>query len=91
MEGSVNVNIIAWILVGLIAGALAKLLIPGDQPGGCIVTTILGIVGAIVGGFLWGLIGGDTDVTGFNLPSVLVATGGAIVVLVIWGLIASRR
>ena len=83
-------GIIAWIVVGLIAGALAKLIMPGDDPGGIIVTILLGIVGAFVGGFVVNLLGG-AGVSGFNLWSILVATLGAIILLGIYRLVAGRR
>src|SRR5215208_3361262 len=67
-----NMGIISWIVVGLIAGALAKLVLPGDDPGGIIVTAIIGMVGAVVGGFVFGIFGG-TGATGFNVWSI---TGG---------------
>src|SRR5215211_6173723 len=76
-------SIIAWIIVGLIAGALGKLIMPGDDPGGIIVTILIGIVGAFVGGFLTSLLGFG-GVTGFNLWSILVATVGAIILLAIY-------
>lgn len=82
-------GIIAWIVVGLIAGALAKLILPGDDPGGIIVTILIGIVGAFVGGFVFSLFGG-TGVSGFNFWSILVATVGAIILLLIYRLVASR-
>jgi uncharacterized membrane protein YeaQ/YmgE (transglycosylase-associated protein family) len=83
-------GIIAWIVVGLIAGALAKLIMPGDDPGGIIVTILLGIVGAFVGGFVVNLLGG-AGVTGFNLWSIVVATIGAIILLAIYRMVAGRR
>ena len=83
-------GIIAWIVVGLIAGALAKLIMPGDDPGGFIITILLGIVGAFVGGFVVNLFGG-AGVTGFNLWSIVVATIGAIILLAIYRLVAARR
>ena len=83
-------GIIAWIVVGLIAGALAKLIMPGDDPGGIIVTILLGIVGAFVGGFVVNLLGG-AGVSGFNLWSILVATIGAIILLAIYRMVAGRR
>ncbi|HEY6753008.1 MAG TPA: GlsB/YeaQ/YmgE family stress response membrane protein [Rubrobacteraceae bacterium] len=83
-------GIIAWIVVGLIAGVLAKLIMPGDDPGGFIVTILLGIVGAFVGGFVVNLLGG-AGVSGFNLWSILVATLGAIILLAIYRLVAGRR
>ena len=82
-------GILAWIVVGLIAGVLAKLIMPGDDPGGFIVTILLGIVGAFVGGFVVNLLGG-AGVSGFNLWSILVATLGAIILLAIYRLVAPR-
>ena len=82
-------GIIAWIVVGLVAGALAKLIMPGDDPGGIIVTILLGIVGAFVGGFVVNLLGG-AGVSGFNLWSIVVATLGAIILLAIYRLVAGR-
>ncbi len=82
-------GIISWILVGLIAGALAKLIMPGDDPGGFIVTILIGIAGAFVGGFVVGIFGG-TGVTGFNIWSILVAILGALVLLAVYRLVASR-
>lgn len=84
-------GIISWILLGLVAGALAKFLIPGKQPGGIFVTIIVGIVGAVVGGFLWGLIGGGSSIESFDLGSIVIATLGAIVLLVVWGMLAKKK
>ena len=80
---------ISWILVGAIAGLLAKWIIPGEGPGGFIVTVILGMAGASVGGFVTSILGG-TGATGFNVWSILVATLGAIILLFIYGLITRR-
>jgi uncharacterized membrane protein YeaQ/YmgE (transglycosylase-associated protein family) len=85
----VRMGILAWIVVGLIAGALAKLIMPGDDPGGIIVTILIGIVGAFVGGFVVNLLGG-AGVSGFNIWSILVATLGAIILLAIYRLVAPR-
>ena len=82
-------GIVSWILVGLLAGLLAKLLMPGDDPGGIIVTLLIGIAGAFVGGFVVSLLGG-TGVTGLNVWSILVATLGAIILLAIYRLVARR-
>ena len=84
-----RMGILAWIVVGLIAGVLAKLIMPGDDPGGIIVTIIIGIVGAFVGGFVVNLLGG-AGVSGFNIWSILVATLGAIILLAIYRLVAPR-
>ncbi|EBR9817533.1 GlsB/YeaQ/YmgE family stress response membrane protein [Salmonella enterica subsp. enterica serovar Tennessee] len=80
-------GIIAWIVFGLIAGVIAKLLMPGRDGGGFILTCILGIVGAIVGGWLATMFGIGGSISGFNLHSFLVAVVGAIVVLVIFRLL----
>ena len=82
-------GIITWIIVGLIAGALAKLVMPGDDPGGIIVTILIGVAGAFVGGLVVGLLGG-TGVTGFSIWSIVVATLGAIVLLAAYRLVARR-
>jgi uncharacterized membrane protein YeaQ/YmgE (transglycosylase-associated protein family) len=82
-------GILAWIVVGLIAGLLARLVLPGDDPGGIIITILIGIAGAFVGGFVFSIFGG-TGMTGFNLWSILVATVGAIILLFIYRLIAGR-
>ncbi len=83
-------GIVSWILVGFIAGLLAKLLLPGDDPGGLIVTTVIGMVGAVVGGILIGILGG-AGATGFNVWSILVATLGAIILLFVYRLFAGAR
>ncbi len=83
-------GIIAWIVFGLIAGALAKFLFPGDDPGGCFVTIILGIVGAMVGGFIMTGLGYGT-VTGFNLYSFGVAILGSMVILAIYRVLISGK
>ncbi|MBA2564722.1 MAG: GlsB/YeaQ/YmgE family stress response membrane protein [Gemmatimonadetes bacterium] len=83
-------GLLSWIVVGLIAGALAKFIMPGDDPGGCIVTTIIGIVGAVIGGFLSrSLLGFEAE--GFSLASILIAVVGSIVLLLIYRLVAGRR
>lgn len=84
-------GILAWIVVGLIAGALAKLIMPGDDPGGIIVTILIGIVGAFIGGFVVQRLLGGTGLTGFSIWSILVATLGAIILLAIYRLVAGRR
>ncbi|AAX65696.1 GlsB/YeaQ/YmgE family stress response membrane protein [Salmonella enterica] len=80
-------GIIAWIIFGLIAGVIAKLLMPGRDGGGFILTCILGIVGAVVGGWLATMFGIGGSISGFHLHSFLVAVVGAIVVLVIFRLL----
>ncbi len=73
-------GIISWILFGLIAGALAKWIMPGKDPGGIIITIIIGIVGAMVGGFIGSFVGFG-GVSGFNIGSFALAVGGALIVL----------
>lgn len=82
-------GIISWIILGLIAGALAKWLMPGKDPGGIIVTIIIGIVGAVIGGFIASALGLGA-VTGLNLGSIVIAILGAV--LLLWGYrqVASR-
>ena len=82
-------GIISWILVGLIAGLLAKWLMPESGPRGLIITILIGMAGASIGGFIFRLLGG-TGATGFNLWSILVATLGAIILLFLYSLIDRR-
>lgn len=79
-------GILAWIVMGLIVGVIAKLIMPGKDPGGFIVTILLGIAGAFVGGFIGSALGLG-DVSGFNLGSILLATGGAILLLILYRVI----
>lgn len=76
-------GILTWIIVGLIAGFLAKLAMPGDEnePGGFFGTMILGIVGAVIGGWIWNLLLNRSGATGFDLGSILVAFVGSVVVI----------
>jgi uncharacterized membrane protein YeaQ/YmgE (transglycosylase-associated protein family) len=82
-------TIISWIIIGLIAGALGKLIMPGDDPGGIIVTILIGIAGAIVGGFLVSLIGLGGG--GGWIWSIIVATIGAIILLAIYRALVGGR
>jgi uncharacterized membrane protein YeaQ/YmgE (transglycosylase-associated protein family) len=83
-------GILSWIIVGLIAGVLAKWIMPGRDPGGIIVTILIGIVGAIVGGFLVGLVVGGDVVSGINITTIIVATLGAILLLALYRWYAGR-
>ncbi|MCZ8624826.1 GlsB/YeaQ/YmgE family stress response membrane protein [Escherichia albertii] len=80
-------GIIAWIIFGLIAGVIAKLIMPGRDGGGFILTCILGIVGAVVVGWLATMFGIGGTISGFNLHSFLVAVVGAILVLGVFRLL----
>jgi uncharacterized membrane protein YeaQ/YmgE (transglycosylase-associated protein family) len=85
-------GIIGWIILGLLAGILAKAILPGDDPGGFIVTTILGIVGALLGGLIARALGlGDPIDEFFDLSTWIAAIIGAIVLLLLYRLIVGRR
>lgn len=75
-------GLLSWILMGLVVGVLAKWIMPGDDPGGFFLTILLGVAGAFVGGFIGSAVGLGT-VTGFNLGSLALAIGGAL--LLLWG------
>lgn len=75
-------GILSWIVLGLIVGILAKWIMPGPDPGGLILTIVIGVAGAFVGGFIGSLLGFGS-VSGFNLGSLALATGGAL--LLLWG------
>lgn len=74
---------LSWILLGFIAGALAKFIMPGKDPGGCLITTIIGVVGAVVGGYL-ATMAGYGKIESFDLGGILLATLGAIVLLIVY-------
>ena len=73
-----EIGIISWIIIGLIAGIVGKLIMPGRDPGGFLLTIIIGMAGALIGGFVVRLLGG-AGVTGFNVWSILVAILGAVI------------
>ena len=76
-------GIISWLVLGLIVGVLAKWIMPGEDPGGFIVTILIGIAGAFLGGFIGSFVGLG-DVTGFNFVSIGLATLGAVILLFIY-------
>ncbi len=76
-------GILSWIVMGLIVGLLAKFIMPGKDPGGFIITVLIGVAGAFVGGYVGSFLGLGT-VTGFNIGSILLATGGAILLLILY-------
>jgi uncharacterized membrane protein YeaQ/YmgE (transglycosylase-associated protein family) len=82
--------IVAWIVVGLIAGILAKWVMPGPDPGGIVVTALIGIVGAFIGGWALNLLDFAGSTGSFSLGSILTATLGAIVLLAIYRLLTRR-
>ena len=83
-------GILSWIIMGLIVGALAKFIMPGKDPGGIIVTILIGIAGAFLGGFIGSFLGLGS-VTGFNVTSFLLAIGGAIILLILYRLIFKKK
>ena len=86
-------GIIGWIILGLAAGAIAKAILPGTQGGGWLITLLLGVVGALLGGFIGSAVFGIGLEGFFSIQTWLLAIGGAIVVLLIYGLVTrgSRR
>ena len=84
-------SFIWWLIIGLIAGALARLIMPGRDPMGIIATILLGIVGSILGGLVsWGIWGAETPDSGFRPAGLLLSILGAIIVLWIYRMIRSR-
>ncbi len=89
-------SILGWIVAGLIVGAIARLLVPGRQPMGIILTIVLGIVGAMVGGFIsWAIFGnpaeGTSPADSAHWPGYLMSIVGAVIVLLIYGATIGRR
>lgn len=80
---------IVWILLGLVVGVIAKFLMPGKDPGGIIVTILLGIAGAFVGGFVSSALGFGS-VTGFDIRSLIIAVLGAIALLAVYRLVKKK-
>ncbi|MCU1446434.1 MULTISPECIES: GlsB/YeaQ/YmgE family stress response membrane protein [unclassified Cryobacterium] len=80
-----------FLLLGLLAGAIAKLILPGNQGGGWFITLLLGVVGALLGGFLGSLLFNAPLEDFFSIQTWLLAIGGSIIVLLIYGLLVGRR
>ncbi|MCA1991084.1 MAG: GlsB/YeaQ/YmgE family stress response membrane protein [Coleofasciculus sp. S288] len=86
-------NIIAWIILGLLAGAIAKAIYPGRQGGGILATLVLGVIGAFIGGTLMTLLRTGTlqlTATSLSIPGVFVAVLGAIIAIWLWYALAGR-
>jgi uncharacterized membrane protein YeaQ/YmgE (transglycosylase-associated protein family) len=83
-------SILAWIVIGLVAGLIAKAIMPGNDPGGFIVTTLLGIAGAFVGGWIGSAVTGE-GVDGFSFWSLFLAVGGALLLLFLYRMSTGRR
>ncbi|MET8080304.1 GlsB/YeaQ/YmgE family stress response membrane protein [Streptomyces canus] len=85
-------GIIAWILIGLLAGAIAKLLLPGKDPGGIIITMLIGIVGGLLGGWLGKVIFGVDSIDGFfDLSTWVAAIVGSLILLVLYRVVTGNR
>ena len=84
-------SVVSWIAFGLVAGIVAKLLLPRRDPGGCIITMLLGVAGAFLGGFLYSLLTDVPFAAEFDLGSFVVAIIGAVVLLLLYRAIAGRR
>ena len=84
-----SMGFFSWVLLGLMVGALAKFIVPGKDPGGLVVTAVIGVLGAVIGGAIGTRLGWGT-VTGFDIRSIVVATVGAIVLLLIFKLARKR-
>ena len=84
-------GIIGWIILGLLAGAIAKFLLPGDDPGGIIVTMLIGIAGALLGGFIASGLGVGELGNFFDIGTWLIAIGGSLVLLILFRLLFGRR
>ena len=84
-------SIIAWLVVGAIAGWVASKVVPGDERYGWIGGLIAGIVGALVGGWLFGLLTNEDWTTGINIPTIVAAIVGAVIVVFLWNTLSRRR
>lgn len=88
-------GILAWIVVGLIGGAVAQLIVKDDPVGGgiagLVVTVLLGIAGALVGGFIAVALGVSNGVDDFDIGTIFLSIGGAVLILLVWKALAGRR
>ena len=83
-------TILFWLIFGFLVGLIAKWIVPGEGPGGVLGDIIVGIIGAFIGGWVYGLFG-HSGVTGFNIPSIICAIIGAVILLFIIRAIGGRR
>ena len=84
-------DILLWIVFGLVVGIVAKLIMPGNDPGGCVITIIIGVVGALLGGYLSTLLGFGGLTGDLDFRSLIIAVLGSIVLLAIWRLFRGNR
>jgi uncharacterized membrane protein YeaQ/YmgE (transglycosylase-associated protein family) len=87
VHGPPGMNVLSWVLLGLLAGGIAKLIFPGKDPGGCLVTIGIGILGAVIGGTLGTTLFDWGTVTGFDLKSLGIAVAGSLVLLAVFRLL----
>lgn len=83
-------GILTWIVVGLIAGLLARAIVPGARGAGILLTIVIGIIGAIIGGYVGSLLGFG-EISGFNIRTLLTATLGAVILLALQNMFAGKR
>ncbi|MDI6816643.1 MAG: GlsB/YeaQ/YmgE family stress response membrane protein [Actinomycetota bacterium] len=76
-------GVLAWIILGLVAGTIARLLVPGKQPGGCVTTIALGVVGALIGGYIGNVLSGE-GISGINIWSIFLAIVGSVILIFVW-------
>jgi uncharacterized membrane protein YeaQ/YmgE (transglycosylase-associated protein family) len=91
LEGMDSMGIIAWIVLGLLAGAIAKAVLPGDDPGGIIVTMIIGIVGAVIGGLIGEWVGFGGLSSFFDLRTWILAVAGSVLLLLLYRLVSHEH
>jgi uncharacterized membrane protein YeaQ/YmgE (transglycosylase-associated protein family) len=85
-------GIIAWIIIGLLAGAIAKMLMPGKDPGGIIVTMLIGVVGGLLGGWLGKVVFGVDSIDGFfDISTWIAAIVGSLILLLVYRLVTGNR
>jgi uncharacterized membrane protein YeaQ/YmgE (transglycosylase-associated protein family) len=89
-KGGSGMHILAWIVVGIIAGWLAKIVVPGEGPGGVLGDLVVGVIGALIGGWLFNSLG-HAGVTGLNIGSIVVAFIGGVILLWILRLVTGKR
>lgn len=90
MESGTNMSILAWLVVGVVAGWVANMVMNSGR-GGLISDLLIGVLGALVGGFIMGLVTNTDYTTGINVPTLLVAIGGAIVLLVLYRVVTGQK
>jgi len=84
-------SVIVWVLQGLVAGAIAKMISRGPEPGGILGTMVVGIAGALLGGFVWNLLTGNDGYGDFDIGGIIIAVVGALLVLAIYERMVARR